>query len=169
MLIAAGGMASTLGIFSAVLLSVSRVPRVMADDRLLPKKLHEEHPRYGTPYISIILCALVVSAMILWTFSDLIIIDVTFYGAGLLLEFISLVVLRVKVSNEPRPFRIPLSIGGLCLLFLLPICDLAVALTAVIFSAGEAVRPAVFTLAALLTAELVWQGIRIFGNPGQSN
>ncbi len=31
-LIAAGGMASTLGLFSAILLSVSRIPKVMSDD-----------------------------------------------------------------------------------------------------------------------------------------
>jgi amino acid transporter len=86
-ILAAGGMASALGLFSAVLLSVSRVPKVMADDRLLPGKLQTLHPKYNTPYISIIVCASVVSIMILWTFGDLLIIDVTLYGAALFLEF----------------------------------------------------------------------------------
>ena len=35
-LIALGGMASGVGLYSAVLLSVSRVPKVMSDDELLP-------------------------------------------------------------------------------------------------------------------------------------
>src|SRR6201996_1152461 len=56
-LIAAGGMASTLGIYAAVLLSVSRVPKVMADDKLLPAFLNKQHPRFNTPYISIIICS----------------------------------------------------------------------------------------------------------------
>src|SRR5439155_26208472 len=63
-LIAAGGMASTLGIYSAVLLSVSRVPKVMADDGLLPKWLNKQHSKFNTPYISIIVCSLVVSFMV---------------------------------------------------------------------------------------------------------
>jgi amino acid transporter len=56
-ILAAGGMASALGLFSAVLLSVSRVPKVMADDQLLPQKLQTLHRKYHTPYISIIVCA----------------------------------------------------------------------------------------------------------------
>ncbi len=78
-LIAAGGMASTLGLFSAVLLSVSRVPKVMSDDKLLPSKLHKEHPKFNTPYISIIICAAIVSIMVFWTFADLLIIDISLY------------------------------------------------------------------------------------------
>src|ERR1700743_913504 len=78
-LIAVAGMASSLGIYAAVLLSVSRVPKVMADDDLLPQKLNQLHSRFQTPYISILVCSLVVSLMILWPFTDLLIIDVTVY------------------------------------------------------------------------------------------
>jgi amino acid transporter len=112
-LLAAGGMASTLGLFSAVLLSVSRVPKVMSDDKLLPEKLQTEHSKFKTPYVSIIVCAAVVSIMILWTFADLIIIDITLYGAGLFLEFLSLIILRKKMADANRPFRIKLNIAGL--------------------------------------------------------
>src|ERR1043165_9585825 len=101
-------MASVLGLYSSVLLSVSRVPQVMADDGLLPLKIHALHRRYNTPYISIILCATVVSFMTFWSFQELIIIDVTLYGAGLFLEFITLIVLRIKSGEKHRPFRIPL-------------------------------------------------------------
>ncbi|HVZ96278.1 MAG TPA: APC family permease, partial [Chitinophagaceae bacterium] len=59
--IALGGMAGALGLFAGVLLSVSRVPEVMARDKLLPQIINRLHSRYGTPYISIIICALVVS------------------------------------------------------------------------------------------------------------
>ena len=159
-LLAAGGMASTVGIFSAVLLSVSRVPEVMASDRLLPAKLHLLHPRFNTPYVSIILCGIVVSGMILWTFTDLIIIDVTLYGMGLLLEFISLILLRLREPDAIRPFKIPLNIPGLVAMVFIPLATFGIALTGAIFASAKTQAPILFTLAALLSTELIWQLIR---------
>jgi amino acid transporter len=157
LIIAAGGMASTLGLFSAVLLSVSRVPKVMADDHLLPAKLHILHPKFNTPYVSIIACALVVSGMILWTFGDLLIIDVTLYGAALFLEFISLIIFRITLPEEKRPFKIPLGIPGLCILILLPIGVYTIALTSAFSLENKMWIPALFALGALMSAEVVWR------------
>jgi len=155
-LIAAGGMASTLGIYSAVLLSVSRVPKVMADDGLLPKWLNKQNSKFNTPYISIIVCSLVVSFMVLWTFADLLIIDVTVYGAGLFLEYIALIRLRLKEPDTLRPFKIPLNVVGLCIMTLLPLIVYFIALSGALSSAGQGIMPAVFAIGTLLTAELVW-------------
>lgn len=155
-LIAAGGMASTLGIYAAVLLSVSRVPKVMADDRLLPSVLTKVHPRFNTPYISIIICSLVVSLMVLWTFADLLIIDVTVYGAGLFLEYIALIRLRMTEPETFRPFKIPFNIAGLCLMALLPLAVYFIALTGALSSAGQGIKPAIFAVCTLLTAEIAW-------------
>lgn len=159
-MIAAGGMASTLGIYAAVLLSVSRVPKVMADDGLLPGWLNRLHSKFGTPYISIIICSLIVSLMVLWTFADLLIIDVTVYGAGIFLEYISLIRLRLIEPEAPRPFKIPLNIFGLCLMALLPLVVYAIALSGALVSTGKGIIPAVFAVCALLTAELVWWTIK---------
>lgn len=156
-LIAGGGMASALGLYSAVLLSVSRVPQVMAQDRLLPSSLITHHPKFGTPYISIIICSVIVSAMIFWTFADLLVIDVTLYGAGLFLEFISLVVLRAKAPLEHRPFKIPLNKTGLCLMILLPLSVYLIALAGAFSSSGETLLPAIFAVAALLSGEILWR------------
>ncbi|HEY6976775.1 MAG TPA: APC family permease [Chitinophagaceae bacterium] len=156
-ILSAGGMASALGLFSAVLLSVSRVPKVMADDGLLPAKLHTVHPKFKTPYISIIVCSLIVSFMILWTLADLVIIDVTVYGAGLFLEFLSLVVLRIKAPHEHRPFKIPFNIAGLCIIFLLPVSVFVIALSGAIAESEKTLMPVLFASAALLTAEIVWR------------
>jgi len=158
-LIALGGMASTLGIYAAVLLSVSRVPQVMSDDALLPAKLNKLHSRFQTPYISIIICSIVVSLMILWTFADLLIIDVTVYGAGLSLEYIALIKLRMSEPETHRPFKIPLNITGLCLMILLPASVYFIALAGAISSTPQTIRPAVFAIVALLSAELAWRVI----------
>ena len=156
-MLAVGGMASALGLFSAVLLSVSRVPQVMADDELLPKELHTLHPKYQTPYISIIVCSLVVSVMVLFTFRDLLIMDVTLYGAGLFLEFISLIALRIKRPGLHRPFKIPLNITGLCIIILLAIAVYAIGLTGAFLQSQTTLIPALLAVAALCTAEIVWQ------------
>lgn len=159
-LIAIGGMASTLGIYAAVLLSVSRVPMVMAEDNLLPEKLNKRHKKFNTPYISIIICSIVVSFMVLWTFADLLIIDVTVYGAGLSLEYIALVNLRLKEPGTPRPFKIPLGVPGLCLVLLLPVTVYFIALSGAFASTTGAVWAAVFAILTLCSAEVVWQLIK---------
>ncbi|NOW94635.1 APC family permease [Mucilaginibacter sp. SG564] len=159
--IAAGGMASTLGIYAAVLLSVSRVPQVMSEDHLLPAGLNKLHRRFKTPYISLIICSLVVSFMVLWTFADLLIIDVTVYGAGLSLEYIALVRLRLKEPQKARPFRIPLNVIGLCLILVFPFVVYAVALGGALSSTPEALKAAIFALTALLSAEVAWRIILI--------
>lgn len=163
-LIAAGGMASALGLFSAVLLSVSRVPKVMSDDKLLPKKLQVLHPKYQTPYISIIVCALVVSVMILLSFADLLVIDLTLYGAGLFLEFIALIVLRYKMPHATRPFKIKLNVFGLCVMTLLPFSVYAIGLAGAFSEESKTFQSAVFAVGALISAEVIWQMI-ILINP----
>ncbi len=160
--IAAGGMASALGLFAAVLLSVCQVPKVMADDKMLPEALSASHPRFGTPYLSIIVCAVVVSAMVLWTFMDLIIIDITLYGAGLFLEFITLVILRIREPLTNRPFRIPMGVPGLLMLFILPVGVYFFALGGALSDTGETWKPAIFALAVLGTAPVLYEGIRLW-------
>ncbi|MFL5766154.1 MAG: APC family permease [Bacteroidia bacterium] len=158
-LVAFGGLASGLGLYSAVLLSVSRVPKVMADDELLPAKLHELHPKYKTPYISIICCSLVVSVMIMLTFADLLVIDVILYGAALFLEFITLIIFRIKAPEMERPFKIPLNVTGLILMTLLPVSVYAVALMGAFSDSGGTFFPVLISLCALLSGELLWQVI----------
>jgi amino acid transporter len=156
-LIACGGMASTVGIYNANLLSVSRVPKVMADDHLLPVKLSQVHSKFQTPYISIIVCSVIVSLMVLWTFADLLVIDVTIYGAGLFLEYISLIRLRSSAPDMHRPFRIPLNIPGLIILVSLPVAVYGIALTGVCMSTGDAIKPAIFAIIVLFIPELIWR------------
>jgi amino acid transporter len=159
-IIAFGGLASALGIYSSVLLSVSRIPKVMADDGFLPHHLNKLHPKYNTPYVSIIVFSLVISSMVWFSFEELIVMDVTLYGAGLLLEYISLIILRVKFPLEHRPFKIPFGITGLCLLFLLPIGVYGVALAGAFLSSSNIIIPLVGVIVVMLLAEVLWQVYR---------
>jgi amino acid transporter len=95
--------------------------------------------------------------MMLWPFTDLLIIDVTVYGAGLFLEYLSLIKLRRTSPETPRPFKIPLGTSGLILALILPITVYGVALAGAFSSTEQAIWAAVFAIAALSSAELVWR------------
>lgn len=166
-LVASGGMASAIGLYSAVLLSVSRVPQVMADDKLLPAFLCSLHPRFRTPYVSILASSVIVSILILFTFSDLIIMDIILYGAGLSLEFIALVTLRRKEPAAQRPFRIPLGRAGLIALYVLPLTIYTAALTGAFmakkdapFWSSEKSGPILLAFGMLFSAAIAWRLIR---------
>ena len=95
--IALGGMVSALALFNALLLAYSRIPFVLATDRLLPKSLGQLDPR-GTPRNAVIVSALFYSVFVLVPFGKLVIADVLLYSLALFLEFGALVRLR---KSEP--------------------------------------------------------------------
>jgi amino acid transporter len=155
-LLSLGGMASMLGIFCAVLLSVSRVPTVMGNDKLLPKIFTKLHSSYQTPYISIIVCSIIVSLLILRPLADLIILDVCLYTAGVSLEFAALISLRKKALNDIRPFRIPLKKKGLIVLYSAPFIIFGTALGSVLMGSTENIHAVTLSLLAILSGPIVW-------------
>jgi len=102
-----GGMLCGLGTFNALVLSYSRLPAVLAEDGFLPKVFAKRFESNGSTWVAVLaLC-------VLWTFTlglsfeRLVLIDVLLYGAGLILEFVALAVLRSKEPDLERPFRVP--------------------------------------------------------------
>ncbi|MDP4214231.1 MAG: APC family permease [Bacteroidota bacterium] len=155
-LLSIGGMASMLGIFSAVMLSVSRVPAVMGRDKLLPQKFTRLHSKYQTPYISIIVCSCIVSVLILRSLADLLIMDICLYTAGISLEFVALIRLRKTAATEDRPFRIPLQMKGLIGLCLAPVLVFSVALGGALMGSAENLEAAVIAILAIISAPVAW-------------
>jgi amino acid transporter len=132
----------------------------MSADSLLPARINKLHSRFNTPYISIIICSVIVSFMIMWTFGELLVIDITIYTAGLSLEYLSLIKLRRSRPDMIRPFKIPFNVTGLCFILVLPAMVYLVALSDSLSSSKDASKPVLFALAALATAELAWQILR---------
>jgi amino acid transporter len=102
--VVAGGCITGVGMFNALAMSYTRLPMAMAEDRMLPRALAWRNRR-GAPWVSILVCGLAWAMAIRLPFERLISIDLMLYGAGLLLEFVSLVVLRVREPELARPFR----------------------------------------------------------------
>jgi amino acid transporter len=100
------GSLDGLGTFNALTLTLTRLPYAMAEDHLLPRIL-TLRTRNGVPWVSVLLCGLTWALALGLTFERLISIDLLLWGASLILEFLSLIVLRRTEPGLPRPFRIP--------------------------------------------------------------
>ncbi len=134
--VVAGGMISAFGMFNALCLSYSRIPAVLAEDGYLPSVLARRLPRGGAPWVSVIVCSLAWMLSLGLPFERLVSLDILLYGTSLVLEFVSLVILRVREPDLPRPFRVPGGTAGACLLGVGPLALLGFAL---VKNAGEQV------------------------------
>ena len=104
-----GGTINGFGMFNALMMSYTRVPYALAEEGLLPKMVTWKTAA-GVPWVSVVLCSVAWALALGLSFERLISIDLVLYGAALVLEFVSLVVLRVKEPGLIRPFQVP---GGL--------------------------------------------------------
>lgn len=110
MAIALGGVIGAVGTFNALMLSLSRLPVAMARDDFLPPAFGRIHPRTGAPWVAIVVCAIGWAIAFPLGFVALVVLDVLLTGLSILLEFVALVVLRLREPELPRPYRVP---GGL--------------------------------------------------------
>ena len=106
-----GGMLGALGTLNALTLSLSRLPAVLADDGYLPK-VFARRSRTGAPYVAIFACAVVWALALNLSFAKLIMLDVLLTGLSILLEFASLVALRIREPSLPRPYKVPGGLAG---------------------------------------------------------
>ena len=105
-------------------MSVSRLSYSMSRQQLLPRSLSRLHPRFATPYRTILLFSGLATVMTMAAFLSPsphaatssgamdILANMYAFGAslGYLLVFIALMVLRFRDPAAPRPFRMPWNI-----------------------------------------------------------
>jgi amino acid transporter len=113
------GSLDGLGTFNALTLTLTRLPYAMAEDRLLPRllTLRTRKGKPGSlmnlfigekvPWVSVLACGVCWALALSLTFERLISIDLLLWGSSLILEFLSLIVLRRTEPGLARPFRIP--------------------------------------------------------------
>jgi amino acid transporter len=102
--VVAGGAISGIGMFNALVMSYTRLPMAMAEDGMLPRVVARRNRR-GVPWVSVLLCGLAWALALKLPFERLISVDLILYGTSLLLEFVALVVLRIREPNLARPFK----------------------------------------------------------------
>lgn len=122
-----GAMISIFGILNSLTMSYSRLPLAMAEDGYLPQVFTRKLSN-GAPWASLLLCGLAWICALGLSFDRLLMLDILLYGASLILEFVALVVLRLREPEMARPFRVPGGTAGAVLCGIGPTALLAVAL-----------------------------------------
>ena len=107
-----GGMMSGFGMFNALVMSYSRLPLAMARDGMLPKVFGTITRKNRTPWVSIVVLASCWMPCLVLGFQRLITLDIMLYGAALMLEFVTLVALRIREPGLQREFRVPGGMAG---------------------------------------------------------
>jgi amino acid transporter len=102
--VVAGGAICGIGMFNALMMSYTRLPMAMAEDGMLPRFVARRNSR-NVPWVSVLLCGMAWALALKLNFERLISIDLILYGTSLLLEFVALVVLRIREPNLNRPFK----------------------------------------------------------------
>jgi amino acid transporter len=164
-LVAVAGLVSAVALFSANLLSNSRLPFVLAADGYLPAAVTRLHPKHGTPVAAILLSALVYSIFSYSSFAALVVIDVVLYSATILLEFAALLALRARLPQARRSFAVPGGWAGLVAITLLPTALLVLALVAT--SQTEGPEALIVSGAALASGVVLYPVLRVLVKRGR--
>jgi amino acid transporter len=125
-----GSVASYMVIFLAYLVWYSRLCWAMAEDRSLPKILARLHPRYGTPYVALLMYAAIYSVLVWVPFERLLVVDMWVTGAYCTLTLALLVRLRSRAPEPIAGFQVPGGKAGAWVIVLLPASTWVVALYA---------------------------------------
>jgi amino acid transporter len=127
-LIVLGGMMSAFGMFNALVLSYSRLPLAMARDGMLPKFFGKISGRTKVPWVAIVICATCWALCLGLGFKRLITLDIMLYGVSLMLEFVTLVALRIREPELKRGFCVPGGMAGAILAGVFPLALLTLAI-----------------------------------------
>ena len=131
-----GGMMSAFGMFNALVMSYSRLPLAMGRDGMLPRLFSRVTDKNQTPWVSIVVLASCWALCLGLGFKRLVTLDIMLYGASLMLEFVTLVALRIREPNLRRSFRVPGGMAGAVSCGMFP---LALLILAMVESEHEAI------------------------------
>jgi amino acid transporter len=158
-----GGMVSAFGMFNALCLSYARLPAVLAEDGYLPRVLARRFAKNDAPWVAVLACALGWTLSLGLSFERLVSLDILLYGTSLVLEFVALVVLRVREPGLARPFRVPGGMAGAAALGLGPTALLAVALVKNADEQVMGMNSLVFGLSVMALGCVAYAAARRFG------
>lgn len=129
-LLTMAAMLGNISLLNATVLTSTRMPSSMAEDGYLPPVFAAKHPKFGTPWIAILISAAIYAALAFHTLTQLLTIYVWLRILVTVLTVLSAWRLRSTQPGTPRPFRIPWGKAGLVYVVGAPVLMSVVALVA---------------------------------------
>jgi amino acid transporter len=105
----------------------------MAEDGMMPSWFVKVHPKYGTPWVAILVASAIFSILSLSTFAVLVVLDVLLNMIALMLQFLALWKLRFSHKHVERT-RVP---GGWVGLVLITVAPLSIIVLAIVSQVSE--------------------------------
>lgn len=162
-LVSFAAILSMIGLFIGNGLGGTRIPFALAEDGMMPKFMVKVHSKYGTPWVSILIVAVIYSVFSLSPFQALVVIDVFLNMLVLLACFFALWVLRLKDPDRPRQ-KVP---GGWFGLALITLLMTSIVTLAVVFNYLDAGMDSIsWALYAMAIGAIVYIPIRLWIKPG---
>jgi len=144
--VASAGQVAMIGIYNSEQLILGRYVYAVAKDQMLPPFLATLHPRYQTPYVSIILHAVLFSVLVfMFGFVELLVLGALVSVPVYIITFLSPLILRWKYPNLRGPFRIP---GGWPVMIPTTLFPSALAIYVVVTSDSESIIATLWLFAA---------------------
>jgi amino acid transporter len=162
-LVSFAAILSMIGLFIGNGLGGTRIPFALSEDGMMPKFMVRVHPKYGTPWVSILVVAVIYSVFSLQAFQALVVIDVFLNMLVLLACFFAVWVLRFKEPDRPR-VKVP---GGWFGLTLITVLMTAVVTLAVVFNYLDSGLDSIsWALIAMAIGAVLYFPIRRWIKPG---
>lgn len=94
-------------IYNTWMAAGTRVLFALSDDNLAPKFINKVNKKHGVPYIPVLIMAAVNLILCSFEFTVVLVIEVLLIIATQILLFITMLVMRKKMSDSERPLKVP--------------------------------------------------------------
>jgi amino acid transporter len=121
-------MVGNVALLNSTVLTTTRMPFAMAEDGYLPTALTRKHSRYGTPWLAIVVSAIIYALLAWQSLGQLISVYIWLRSATTVLTVLSAWKLRRARPEMPRAFLIPGGNLGLIYVVAAPVVMAIVAL-----------------------------------------
>jgi len=111
---------SNVSVYNTYIASGSRGFFCLSEDHLAPPFLVKVDKKHGIPYVAVLSVAVVNLILCNFAFNVVVVIDVFLFMSGYVLIYISALILRKKITDEERKFKIPGGYGFLCVVCVMP-------------------------------------------------
>ncbi|HPO04937.1 MAG TPA: APC family permease [Bacillota bacterium] len=108
-------------IYNTYIASGSRGFFALAEDNLAPPILVKVDKKHGVPYVAVLSVGIVNLILCMFAFKVVVVIDVFLLISAYVMIFISALILRKRIPEEERKFKIPGGYGFLVLICVVPI------------------------------------------------